>query len=75
MPGAYPPLLVTRIERILDDLQDAAEPADMNIPGYRLHVLRGDLEGLWSVRVSGNWRIVFRFDGADVRDVRFVDYH
>jgi len=50
-------------------------PANMDLPGYRLHPLKGDLAGLWSVRVSGNWRIVFRFDGAHVRDVDLIDYH
>ncbi len=47
----------------------------MDLPGYRLHPLKGDLAGYWSVSVSGNWRIVFRFDGANVRDVDLVDYH
>ena len=46
----------------------------MDLPGFRLHPLKGDLAGLWSVSVSGNWRIVFRFDGADVRDVDLIDY-
>jgi len=45
------------------------------LPGYRLHPLKGVLAGCWSVSVSGNWRIVFRFDGAHVCDVDFVDYH
>jgi proteic killer suppression protein len=67
--------LVTRIERILSDL-DAAEAAhDMNRPGYRLHALKGDQRGLWSVRVSGNWRIVFRFVAGDAVDVDLIDYH
>jgi toxin HigB-1 len=47
----------------------------MDLPGYRLHLLRGDLAGFWSVSVSGNWRVVFRFDGADMCDVDLVDYH
>jgi proteic killer suppression protein len=46
-----------------------------NIPGYRLHPLKGDLKGLWSVTVRANWRIVFRFEGNDVFDVELVDYH
>ena len=44
-------------------------------PSYRLHQLRGDLAGFWSVRVSGNWRVIFRFDGGNIRDVRLIDYH
>ena len=47
----------------------------MDLPGFRLHMLRGNFAGYWAVSVSGNWRIVFRFDGRDVRDVNFIDYH
>ena len=47
----------------------------MDLPGFRLHPLRGDLAGYWSVDVSGNWRIVFRLDGPDASDVDLVDYH
>ena len=47
----------------------------MDFPGLRLHQLAGDLKGYWSVTVSGNWRIIFRFEGADVVDVDLVDYH
>ena len=47
----------------------------MDLPGFRLHPLKGDLTGYWSVAVSANWRIVFRFEGADARDVDLVDYH
>ena len=47
----------------------------MNIPGYRLHPLKGDLKGFWSVTVSGNWRIVFRFEDGQVVDVDLTDYH
>ena len=65
--------LVARVERILSDL-DAAESAhDMNRPGYRLHALKGDQRGFWSVRVSGNWRIVFRFVAGEAVDVDLID--
>ena len=47
----------------------------MDFPGFRLHPLTGDLKGFWSVTVSANWRIIFRFEGADVIDVDFLDYH
>lgn len=47
----------------------------MNLPGYRLHALKGDRKGYWSVTVSGNWRIVFRFGDGDVHDVELIDYH
>ena len=66
---------VDKIERILARLDEATEPANMDLPGFRLHPLKGDLAGFWSVGVSGNWRIVFRFDGANARDVDLVDYH
>lgn len=47
----------------------------MALPGLRLHPLRGSLRGLWAVTVSGNWRMVFRFEGKDVADVDLIDYH
>ena len=64
-----------KIERILDRLDASFGAQDMNLPGYRLHRLKGDLEGHWSVMVSGNWRVTFRFDGPDVYDVDYIDYH
>jgi proteic killer suppression protein len=64
-----------KIQRILARLDEATEPRNMDLPGFRLHPLKGDLAGYWSVSVSGNWRIVFRFDGANVRDVDLIDYH
>lgn len=67
--------LAGKLERILARLDEATDPADMDLPGYRLHLLKGDLAGFWSVSVSGNWRIVFRFDGGHVCDVDLVDYH
>lgn len=67
--------LVARIRLLLSALQDANSPQDMDLPGWRLHPLQGDRRGQWSVRVSGNWRIVFRFvDGVAV-DVDLIDYH
>lgn len=47
----------------------------MNLPGLRLHKMTGDLEGFWAVDVSGNWRVIFRFDGPDVCEVDYLDYH
>ena len=66
---------VGKIERILDRLDASISAQDMNLPGYRLQRLKGDLAGHWAVIVSGNWRITFRFDGPDVIDVDYVDYH
>ncbi len=53
----------------------AARPGNMDLPGYRLHPLRGDMDGYWSVVVSRNYRIVFRFDDGEAVDVDLVDYH
>ncbi len=47
----------------------------MDLPGYRLHPLKGELSGLWSVTVSGNWRIVFRFEDGHATDLDLIDYH
>ena len=48
---------------------------DLDIPGYRLHPLKGDRKGIWSVSVSGNWRITFQFDDGNVYVVNYEDYH
>ena len=66
---------VEKIERILARLQHASQPKHMDLPGYRLHLLRGKLQGFWSVVVKANWRIIFRFDNGDVTDVNYIDYH
>ena len=47
----------------------------MNLPGFRLHPLKGDLSGFWSIIITANWRIVFRFEDGNVTDVDYVDYH
>ncbi len=47
----------------------------MDVPGFRIHALKGGLAGYWSVRVCGNWRIVFRFEGAYATDIDLNDYH
>jgi proteic killer suppression protein len=70
-----PAELAPKIERILARLDVAEHPEMMNLPGYRLHPLKGELKGFWSVWVSGNWRMIFRFDGGHVCDVDLVDYH
>ncbi len=64
-----------KIARILGYLNSARMPRDMDFPGLRLHPLTGNLSDFWSVSVSGNWRIIFRFEGAHVADVDLVDYH
>ena len=64
-----------RLRRLLASLSTAASPLDMNIAGYHLHQLTGERKGQWAVSVSGNWRLVFSFDGEDATDVDLVDYH
>ena len=64
-----------KIARILDRLDASISPADMNLPGYRLHELKGKGTGTWSVTVNGNWRITFRFEGQDAVVVDYMDYH
>ena len=56
-------------------LNRARKPEDMGAPGWNLHPLAGDLKGHWSVKVNGNWRLTFRFDGEDVILVDYQDYH
>jgi toxin HigB-1 len=64
-----------RLRLILGRLNVAAEPRDMNLPGLDLHPLKGDQKGRWAVKVSGNWRLTFRFVGKDVEKVDYEDYH
>jgi proteic killer suppression protein len=64
-----------KIARILARLDEADAPGKMDLPGLRLHPLKSNLEGFWAVTVSGNWRIVFRFDDGHAYDVDLTDYH
>ena len=66
---------VQRIRLILGRLNVSRSPADMNLPGLFLHELSGKRKGTWSVRVSGNWRITFAFEGQDAVNVDLEDYH
>jgi toxin HigB-1 len=65
----------TRWNEILTALDSAVGPQALDVPGYRLHPLKGEWKGLWSVTVRANWRIVFRFEGTDAFDVELIDYH
>jgi len=60
---------------ILTRLDAAAAPADMDLPGFRLHPLKGELKGFWAVTVRANWRVIFRFVDHNAADVDYVDYH
>lgn len=64
-----------KVTRVLQTLDDAARPEDVNQPGWRFHQLSGDRAGTYSVTVSGNWRITFKFDGEDATEVDLEDYH
>ena len=64
-----------RIALALADLDSANKPADLDLPGYRLHRLKGSLKDYWSIAISRNWRITFRFEQGNVYDVDLVDYH
>jgi len=60
---------------ILARLDAAGMIADMDLPGFRLHPLKGELKGYWAVTVRANWRVIFRFADGDALDVDYVDYH
>ncbi len=69
------PQYADRIRRILDRLESATAAADMHLPGYGFHELLGGRKGVYAVKVSGNWRITFRFEGGNAFDVNLEDYH
>jgi toxin HigB-1 len=70
-----PPEMVQRLRVILAALDAAERIEDLDRPSFRLHPLKGDLKGFWSVTVRANWRIVFRFENGDAYDVDYIDYH
>lgn len=65
----------TKLRMVLTALDTTQEITDMDIPGYRLHSLKGKLKGLWSVTVSGNWRVTFKFENGNIYVVNYEDYH
>ncbi len=67
--------MVPRIEEILTVLDASNKPEEANLPGYRLHPLTGNLKGFWSIRVTGNYRIIFGFDGEGFTRLELIDYH
>ena len=69
------PAQLKRIRAILARLDAAKEPGDMDLPGLRLHPLKGALVGFWAVDVSGNWRVIFRFEDQQACEVDLIDYH
>ncbi|MGH8120491.1 MAG: type II toxin-antitoxin system RelE/ParE family toxin [Gammaproteobacteria bacterium] len=71
IPAQY----AARLDRMLDRLDMCSRPADMRLPGYRFHPLKGHRKGHYAVSVSGNWHLTFRFEGKDAFDVNLEDYH
>lgn len=69
------PDIAAKAERILSVLDQAEQPEDVDLPGFGLHALKGNLKGVWSVSVSRNHRIVFRLVNGHVHDVDLMDYH
>ena len=66
---------VTRLLRILTALDSSGSPEGMDLPGFRLHPLRGRMKGFHAVSVSANWRVIFRFEDGRAVDVDYIDYH
>ena len=69
------PAHAKKLSILLGTLDEATEPATMDVPGWNLHPLKGEFEDRWSVKVNGNWRLTFRFDGQDAILVDYHDYH
>lgn len=70
-----PAQLAKKIDSRLAIIDDAKEIEDINYPGFDLHELKGDRKGTWAVKVSGNWRITFKFIDGDAYDLNLEDYH
>jgi proteic killer suppression protein len=64
-----------KLRDILARLDAATRVEDMNLPGFRLHALKGDRKGFWAVTVRSNWRVAFRFADHDALEVDYLDYH
>lgn len=64
-----------KLLRIMARLHAARTVADLDLPGYRLHLLKGELKGFYSVTVQANWRVIFRFADGEAKDVDYLDYH
>ncbi len=70
-----PPEHLQKLRDILAVLDHSRTPQDMDLPGFRLHALKGTLKGHYAVSVSGNWRVTFRFENGEAVDVDYLDYH
>ena len=74
-PSRIDAALRGKVQRVLSAPDAAESPRALDIPGFRLHSLKGDLEGFWSVTISGNWRVIFRFEEGETFDLDLLDYH
>lgn len=75
-PKAVPSGQAQKILDVLAVLDTAAAPGEVGLfPGWKLHPLKGDLKGFWSVTITGNWRMIFRFEDGDAYDLDLIDYH
>lgn len=74
-PRGVNPQHARKLRNILTRLDVAATPEDMDLPGFNLHPLKGDRAGTRAITVRANWRVTFRFEGVDVADVDYEDYH
>ena len=64
-----------KLRDILARLEAATIIGDLDVPGFRLHALKGELRGYWAITVRANWRVIFRFTESDMLDLDYVDYH
>jgi proteic killer suppression protein len=74
-PSGVNPEHVSKLRDILAILHAAPTVAHMDLPGFRLHPLKGRMKGTWAVTVRANWRVIFHFDEGSAEDVDYVDYH
>jgi proteic killer suppression protein len=70
-----PANLEKKVRIRLEVIDSALIVEDIRLPGYDLHELKGDRKGTWSIKVSGNWRITFKFEDGDAYDINLEDYH
>ena len=73
-----PPAAVEKLRKLLFTMETAEDLNELEkFPGWRLHPLKGDRRGYWSLTVTGNWRLIFKYDGVENRatDIYFIDYH
>ncbi|MDQ2946629.1 MAG: type II toxin-antitoxin system RelE/ParE family toxin [Acidobacteriota bacterium] len=74
-PSGVNPEHVSKLRDILATLHAAPTVAHMDLAGFRLHPLKGQMKGFWAVTVRANWRVIFRFAEGHAEDVDYVDYH